>query len=89
MVYVGRMPDDELYVMRITFGDGPMAPQLAAAMDEVYKASARDPNRWHNNPEKKRKALEGLGKLLDEWEAENGAFTDEELAEARAGMYGE
>ena len=44
-------------------------------MEEVYKASARDPNRWRNNPEKKRKALEGLGKLLDEWEAENGPFT--------------
>ena len=55
----------------------------------MYEASKRDPNRWHNNPAKKKAALEGLGKLLDEWEAENGAFTEEELARVRASMYGE
>ena len=79
----------ELYCIRVTPGDGQMDEQLAAAMEAVYKASARDPNRWHNNPEKKRKALEGLGKLLAEWQEENGAFTEEELARARASMYGE
>ena len=85
------MPDgatEELYCIRVTPGDGQMDEQLAAAMEEVYKASARDPNRWRNNPEKKRKALEGLGKLLAEWQEENGAFTEEELARARASMYG-
>jgi uncharacterized protein (DUF1778 family) len=30
-----------------------------------------------------RVALLGLGRLLDDWERENGAFTEEELAEAR------
>ena len=72
----------------VTPGPGEMDEQLAAALEEVYKATARDPNRWHNNPGKKREALEGLGRLLDEWEAENGAFTEEELARARASLYG-
>ena len=87
-----EIPDgetSELYCIIVTPGSGQMDEGLAAAMEEVYKASARDPNRWHNNPEKKRKALEGLGRLLDEWEGENGAFTEEELARARASMYGE
>ena len=79
----------KVYCIRVTRGNGQMDPQLAAAMQEVYEASLRDPNSWDNNPEKQREALEGLGRLLDEWEAENGAFTEEELARARASMYGE
>ncbi len=75
---------DELYCIIVTAGDGQMDEQLAASLEEVYKASAGDPNRWHNNPEKKRKALEGLGRVLTEWQEENGAFTEEELARARA-----
>ncbi|MYC84245.1 MAG: hypothetical protein F4X18_01855 [Acidimicrobiia bacterium] len=88
MVIIDDMADDQLYVMRITPGNGPMDPELAASLDDVRKAAARDPNRWRNNPEKKRKALEGMGKLLAEWQQENGAFTEEELARARASMYG-
>ncbi|MDE0171003.1 MAG: hypothetical protein OXS29_16100 [bacterium] len=86
------VPDGEtgkLYSIIVTPGDGQMDEGLAAAMEEFYQASAKDPNRWHNNPEKKRKALEGLGRLLAEWQEENGAFTEEELARARASMYGE
>ena len=84
MVYVVRMVDDELYVMHITFEGEPMDEQLAAALREVNEVSAKDPERWHNNPAKKRKALEGLGRVLAEWQEENGAFTEEELARARA-----
>jgi hypothetical protein len=29
-----------------------------------------------------RRRMEGLGKFLDEWQAEHGAFTEEEMAEA-------
>ena len=72
----------------VTPGPGQMDEQLAAAMEEVYKASAKDPERWHNNPDKKREALEGLGRLLAEWQEENGAFTEEELARAHSSMYG-
>ena len=75
---------EKVYCIRVTRGNGQMDEQLAAAMEEVYEASSKDPNRWHNNPAKQREALKGLGKLLDEWEAENGAFTEEELARARA-----
>lgn len=73
-----------MYCIIVTAGDGQMDEQLAASLEEVYQASARDPNRWHNNPEKKRKALEGLGQVLAEWQEENGAFTEEEMARARA-----
>ena len=98
--YVGHMtttdetehpaePAEKLYIIRVTPGNGLIDPELAASLEKVYEASKRDPNRWHNNPAKKQAALEGLGKLLDEWEAENGAFTEEELTRARASMYGE
>jgi hypothetical protein len=30
-----------------------------------------------------RRRIEGLGKFLDEWQAEHGAFTEEEMARAR------
>ena len=75
---------EKVYCIRVTRGNGQMGEQLAAAMEEVYESSLRDPNSWDNNPDKQRAALKGLGKLLDEWEAENGAFTEEELACARA-----
>ena len=80
---------DRIYCIRVTRGNGPMDEQLAAAVREVNEASDKDPNNWYNNPAKHREALEGLGKLLDEWQEENGAFTEEELARARASMYGE
>ena len=80
---------NKLYCIRVTRGDGPIDEQLAAAMREVNEASDRDPNSWHNNPAKQRAALEGLGKLLDEWEAENGPFSEEEMARAYASLYGE
>ena len=74
----------ELYCIIVTPGDGPMDEQLAAMLREYRQAFARDPELWHNNPEKKREALEGLGRVLADWEAENGAFTEEELVRARA-----
>ena len=79
---------ERLYVIRVKGPVVPSDPDLAAAMEEVYEAADRDPNRWHNNPEKKREALEGLGRLLEEWQAENGAFTEEERARARELLYG-
>ena len=75
---------DKVYAIRVTTMNGPKDPQLAASLEAVRKARREDPNSWDNNPEKHREALEGLGRLLDEWQAENGAFTEEELARARA-----
>lgn len=81
-------PPARIYVIRVEGPATPSDPALAAAMEEVYEAADRDPNRWHNNPEKKRAALEGWRELLDEWQAENGAFTEEERARARELLYG-
>ncbi|MDE0644201.1 MAG: hypothetical protein OXH95_08765 [bacterium] len=82
-------PYEKVYAIRVLPGRSPIDPELAASLEKVYETNARDPNRWHNNPAKKKAALEGLGKLLDEWEAENGAFTEEELAWAHKTLYGE
>ena len=86
-----RVPDGETKELR-SFVVAPSGreidPQFAAALRESAEAFARDPEQWHNNPEKKRKALEGLGRVLAEWQEENGAFTEEEMARARALIYG-
>ena len=81
-------PPERLYVIRVEGPAEPADPALAAALEEVYKEADRDPNRWHNNLEKQREALEGWRELLDEWQAENGAFTEEERARARELLYG-
>ena len=65
-------PPERLYLIRVEGPVTPSDPALAAAMDEVYETADRDPNRSHNNPEKKRAAVEGWRELLDEWQAENG-----------------
>lgn len=83
------MPEKELYALRVRPAGGPMDPQLAAAVDDVNKASARDPDRRHNNPGKKRRALEGLGTVIADWEAENGAITEEEMVRARTFVEGD
>ena len=74
----------KLYAIVVTGSNGQMDPEFAAALEEYGEARDKDPNSWHNNPEKKRKALDGLGRLLAEWQEENGAFTEEELTRARA-----
>ena len=81
-------PPERLYVIRVKGPANPSDPALAAALQEVYDEADRDPNRFHNNPEKAREAREGLRRLLDEWQAENGAFTEEERARARTLLYG-
>jgi hypothetical protein len=84
-------PEEEprLYAIFVTGTNGEMDPDLAAAMEEVHQASLRNPDNFYNNPQKHREALEGLGRLLAEWQEDNGAFTDEELEAARLSLYGE
>ena len=82
-------PEEQIYVIRVTPGNGQIDPDLAASLERVYKVTDSDPNRWRNNPAKKKAGLEGLGRLLDEWQEENGAFTEEDLEAARISMYGE
>ncbi len=81
-------PPERLYVIRVEGPANPSDRALAAALEEVYEAADRDPNRRRNNPEKQREAQEGWRELLDEWQAENGAFTEEERARARELLYG-
>lgn len=63
---------------------GPADPALADAMEKAFEALDRNPNDLHNNPEKRREAAKGFRRLMEEWQAENGAFTEEELRRGRA-----
>ena len=74
----------KLCAILVTGRNGEVDPQLAESLEEYYKARDRDPNSWRNNPEKKRQALQAWGRFFEDWQAEHGAFTDEELARARA-----
>ena len=81
-------PPERVYAIRITGPANPSDPELAAALQEVYEAADRDPNRFHNNPEKAREASEGLRRFLDEFDAVYGGFTEEEIASAEAFLRG-
>jgi hypothetical protein len=76
------------YAIVVAGTNGEMDPDLAAAMEEVHQAYLGNPDNFYNNPGRHREALEGLGRLLAEWQEENGAFTDEELKAARLSLYG-
>ena len=78
----------KLYAIVVAGTNGEIDPDLAAAMEEVHQASLGNPDNFYNNPQKHREALEGLGRLLAEWQEENGAFTEEELEAARLSLYG-
>ncbi len=62
----------------------PDDPVLADLMEKAFEAADRNPNDFRNNPEKRREAAEGFRRLMEEWQAENGAFTEEELRWGRA-----
>ena len=100
MGYVGRYGNQQagdsvieqapkLYAIVVGGTNGETDLDLAAAMEEVHQASLSNPDNFCNNPQKHQEALEGLGRLLAEWQEENGAFTDEELKAARLSLYGE
>ena len=84
-------PDEapKLYAIFVAGPNPDMDPDLAAAMEEIHQASLSNPDNFYNNPKKHREALEGMGRLLAEWQEENGAFTEEELEAARISLYGE
>ena len=70
--------------MQIISMGGPADPVLADLMEKAFEAADRNPNNLRNNPERRREAAEGFRRLMEEWQAENGAFTEEELRRARA-----
>ena len=63
-------------------------PELAADVRDAAEADSRSVSSWLADAARRRLLTRGLGALLDEWEAENGAFTPAELAEARARLKG-
>lgn len=79
----------KLYALRITGLNGEVDPELAAALEKVCEASRSNPDNFFNNGARHEEALEGLRQLLAEWQEENGAFTEDELAAARISLYGE
>ena len=63
---------------------GPADPVLADLMEKAFEALDRNPNNLHNSPERRREAAEGFRRFMEEWQAENGAFTKEQLQRGRA-----
>ena len=63
-------------------------PDLAADVRAAAEADARSVSSWVADAARRRLLTRGLSALLDEWEAEHGAFTPAELAEARARLKG-
>ena len=70
------------------------ADRLSLSLDPVLcsevRRSAREAgvsvSAWVADTAQAKLRLEGLGEFLDEWEAEHGPFTDEELARAGASL---
>ena len=61
----------------------PADPVLADLMEKAFEAADRRDRRRYG-PEWQREAAEGFSRLMEEWQAENGAFTEEELRRGRA-----
>ena len=61
----------------------PDDPVLAELMEKAFEAADRR-DRLRYDAEWRREAAEGFAKLMEEWQAENGAFTEEELRRGRA-----
>ena len=81
-------PPKPLRAIRVTHVAGPADPVLADLMEKAFESADRDPNRFHSNPEKQREASEAFRRLIEEWQAENGTFTEEERRRARAVLGG-
>lgn len=62
----------------------PADPVLADLMEKAFEAADRNPNNLRNDPDRRREAAEGFHRLMEEWQAENGAFTEEQLRRGRA-----
>ena len=77
-------PPQRRRAIRVTHVAAPADPELADLMEKAFEAADRDPNRFRNNPGRQREASEAFRRLMEEWQAENGAFTEEERRRARA-----
>ena len=72
-----------LVAIQIIIMGGPSDPVLADLMEMAFEAAERR-DRLRYGPEWQREAAEGFHRLMEEWQAENGAFTEEQLRRGRA-----
>jgi hypothetical protein len=75
-----------------------LAPDLRDEVRDAARRSGKTMSQWiaetiegrlldeKNSAEAAQRRHEGLGRFLEEWQAEHGAFTDEEMAEASREM---
>ena len=61
-----------------------MPPELARAVEEAAKAEGKTFSSWVAETVAKRLKLDEARRVIAEWEAENGAFVPEEIAEGDA-----
>ncbi|MCP4085438.1 MAG: hypothetical protein GY745_10365 [Actinomycetia bacterium] len=58
--------------------------ELAAEVREAAEADAQNLSAWLADAARRRLATRGLGDVITDWETEHGAFTEQELNDARA-----
>lgn len=73
--------DHAMSVERLTVS---LESELAADVREAAAADAQNTSAWLADAARRRLATRGLRDVIAEWEATHGAFTDRELADARA-----
>jgi len=59
-----------------------MEPKLGAAARRAAKRAGMSISAWISEATADRVRNDALGRVLDDWESEDGAFTDAELAAA-------
>ena len=63
-----------------------LKPDLAHAVREAATADHQSVSAWLADAARRHLSTRGLSVVIADWEAANGAFTEEELAQARADM---
>lgn len=63
-----------------------MAPEIGTAVREAAANAGTSVSAWLSRAAAQQLRNELLGAALDQWEAEHGAFTEEELETARAAL---
>jgi predicted Ser/Thr protein kinase len=73
--------DDVMTVERLTVS---LESELAIAVREAADADEQNVSAWLADAARRQLANRGLRDVVEAWEREHGAFTDDELAAARA-----
>ncbi len=58
--------------------------ELAVAVRTAAEADEQNVSAWLAGAARRQLAARGLGQVIADWQAEHGAFTDDELSTARA-----